>query len=61
MDEETKALEFFPGIDSGLTQDSQVFPTHRRSHSVGPGIEIRDDWSERRRRDGQLEDLTSME
>ncbi|TVY80804.1 Mitochondrial import protein [Lachnellula suecica] len=40
---------------------TKVFPSGRSSHSIGPGIEVRDDPFERRRRDGQLEDLTSME
>jgi hypothetical protein len=39
----------------------QVFPTSRSSHSVGPGIEVREDPFEARRRDGNLDDLTSME
>ncbi|KUJ17504.1 mitochondrial import protein-like protein 1 [Mollisia scopiformis] len=40
---------------------TKVFPNTRSSHSVGPGIELRDNPMERRRRDGQLDDLTSME
>lgn len=40
---------------------TKVFPSGRSKHSIGPGIEIKDDPMERRRRDGQLEDLTSME
>lgn len=37
----------------------QVFPTHRR---VGPGVEMRDDPVERRRRSGQeLDAYTSLE
>lgn len=39
----------------------QVFPSSRISHRIGPGIEVRDSMTERRRRDGELEDLTSME
>ncbi len=37
----------------------QIFPDHR--HSMGPGVEIRDDPIERRRREEELEVLTSME
>jgi len=40
---------------------NQVFPNSRGAHKIGPGIEIRDDPIERRRRDGQLDDLTSLE
>jgi hypothetical protein len=39
---------------------SKVFPTHRRS--AGPGVEIRDDPVERRRRSGEeMTMYTSME
>lgn len=37
----------------------QIFPDHR--HSIGPGVEIRDDPVERRRREEELEVMTSME
>ncbi|RDW78276.1 outer membrane protein TOM13 [Coleophoma crateriformis] len=40
---------------------TKVFPLGRSSRTVGPGIEVRDDPFEKRRRNGQLEDLTSME
>ncbi|KAN0099786.1 TOM13 domain containing protein [Hyaloscypha variabilis] len=40
---------------------TKVFPTGRGRHPVGPGIEIRDDPSERRRREGNLDDITSLE
>ncbi|KAE9364694.1 TOM13-domain-containing protein [Stipitochalara longipes BDJ] len=40
---------------------TKVFPTGRSRHSVGPGIEIRDDPLERRRREGNLDDITSLE
>lgn len=40
---------------------TKVFPTGRSRHPVGPGIEVRDDPVERRRRNGQLDDLTSLE
>lgn len=40
----------------------QVFPLSRSSHPIGPGIEVRDDPMERRRRGGgDLDDMTSME
>ncbi|KAG4437966.1 hypothetical protein IFR05_006547 [Cadophora sp. M221] len=40
---------------------TKVFPGGRSKHSVGPGIEIRDDPMERKRREGNLDDLTSLE
>ncbi|CAG8976788.1 hypothetical protein HYALB_00012032 [Hymenoscyphus albidus] len=40
---------------------TKVFPSGRSAHFVGPGIEVRENPFESRRRDGQLEDLTSME
>ncbi|KAF7853652.1 hypothetical protein EAF04_010643 [Stromatinia cepivora] len=39
--------------------NTKVFPPTRRS--VGPGIEVRDSPIERRRREGNLDDLTSLE
>ena len=40
---------------------NQIFPSGRTSRSVGPGIEIRDDPGERKRREGDLDDMTSLE
>ncbi|KAI9047198.1 hypothetical protein LZ554_008652 [Drepanopeziza brunnea f. sp. 'monogermtubi'] len=40
---------------------TKVFPGGRARHSIGPGIEIRDDPVERKRRGNDLNDLTSME
>ncbi|PMD60537.1 TOM13-domain-containing protein [Hyaloscypha bicolor E] len=40
---------------------TKVFPNGRTRHPVGPGIEIRDDPLERRRREGNLDDITSLE
>jgi len=40
---------------------TKVFPNTRNARSVGPGIEVRDDPVERRRRAGGLDDLTSLE
>ncbi|KAH7383536.1 outer membrane protein TOM13-domain-containing protein [Cadophora sp. MPI-SDFR-AT-0126] len=40
---------------------TKVFPGGRARHSVGPGIEVREDPFERKRREGNLEDLTSLE
>ncbi|KAI9777265.1 MAG: hypothetical protein M1839_008995 [Geoglossum umbratile] len=42
---------------------TKVFPEHRNARAMGPGIEIRDDPAERRRREGggQLGHLTSLE
>ncbi|KAA8573396.1 hypothetical protein MFRU_038g00790 [Monilinia fructicola] len=39
--------------------NTKVFPATRRS--VGPGIEVRDSPIERKRREGNLDDLTSLE
>ncbi|KIN01573.1 hypothetical protein OIDMADRAFT_18559 [Oidiodendron maius Zn] len=39
---------------------TKVFPVSRRSHSIGPGIEIREDPLERRRKE-QLDGMTSLE
>ena len=39
----------------------QIFPSGRSSRSVGPGIEIRDDPSERIRREQELDVMTSLE
>lgn len=40
----------------------QVFPAHRNLRPVGPGIAVRDDPVERKRRDGEEMDMwTSME
>lgn len=40
---------------------TKIFPSGRNSRSVGPGIEIRDDPSERIRREQDLNDMTSLE
>ncbi|CAF9906023.1 MAG: hypothetical protein ALECFALPRED_001943 [Alectoria fallacina] len=40
---------------------TKIFPSGRSSRSVGPGIEIRDDPSERTRREQDLDDMTSLE
>ncbi|KAL2067526.1 hypothetical protein VTL71DRAFT_1951 [Oculimacula yallundae] len=40
---------------------TKVFPGTRSKHSIGPGIEVRDDPFERKRREGNLDDLTSLE
>ncbi|MCJ1475794.1 hypothetical protein MMC13_004458 [Lambiella insularis] len=41
---------------------TKVFPNRRGTRSMGPGIEIRDDPVERRRRgEGDLDDITSLE
>jgi len=41
---------------------TKVFPNHRNARSVGPGIEVRDDPVERRRRGmADLDDMTSLE
>ncbi|KAL9110743.1 MAG: hypothetical protein Q9227_004735 [Pyrenula ochraceoflavens] len=41
---------------------TKVFPPHRSSHTVGPGVEMREDPLERRRRnDSELLDTTALE
>ncbi|EMF12304.1 TOM13-domain-containing protein [Sphaerulina musiva SO2202] len=42
--------------------NTKVFPNHRIGHTVGPGVEIKEDPIERRRRNGQEMDVyTSLE
>ncbi|KAJ5649726.1 uncharacterized protein N7484_003449 [Penicillium longicatenatum] len=41
--------------------NTKIFPTYRRSHAVGPGIEIRELPSERRRTYSGLNDTASLE
>merc|ERR1711964_73620 len=53
-------LPFINGLRLGWG-GTKVFPGGRARHSVGPGIEIRDDPLERKRREGNLDDLTSLE
>lgn len=44
------------------TDLNQIFPNHRSSRRVGPGVEMKEDPVERRRRDGQeLDAYTSLE
>lgn len=55
-------LRYYLGACLGnawLTVSHQVFPVSRRSHSVGPGIEVREDPLEKRRR--ELDGITSLE
>ncbi|CAL3973346.1 unnamed protein product [Diplocarpon coronariae] len=40
---------------------TKVFPGGRARHSVGPGIEVREDPFEQKRRGDNLDDLTSLE
>ena len=47
---------------SRLTHCEQVFPGHRNSRPMGPGVEIKDDPIERRRRSGrEMDAYTSLE
>ncbi|OGE57225.1 hypothetical protein PENARI_c002G01961 [Penicillium arizonense] len=41
--------------------NTKIFPTYRRSHSVGPGVELRELPSERRRTPAGLKDTASLE
>ncbi|KAK0356721.1 hypothetical protein LTR91_023617 [Friedmanniomyces endolithicus] len=41
---------------------TKIFPLHRNARSIGPGVEIREDPIERKRRDGEELDMyTSLE
>ncbi|CAK1365536.1 unnamed protein product [Cercospora beticola] len=41
---------------------TKIFPSHRIGHKIGPGVEMRDDPIERRRRSGQeMDAYTSLE
>ncbi|MCJ1413213.1 hypothetical protein MMC19_007317 [Ptychographa xylographoides] len=40
---------------------TKIFPGGRATRPIGPGIEMRDDPVERRRREERLEDMTSLE
>ncbi|MCJ1453980.1 hypothetical protein MMC28_004330 [Mycoblastus sanguinarius] len=40
---------------------TKIFPSGRTSRSVGPGIEVRDDPAERRRRGQDLDDMVALE
>jgi hypothetical protein len=47
---------------SRLTYSEQIFPGHRNSRTMGPGVEIKDDPIERRRRSGrEMDAYTSLE
>ena len=49
-------------LRSWLTHHEQVFPGHRNSRPMGPGVEIKDDPIERRRRSGrEMDAYTSLE
>ena len=39
----------------------QVFPSGRSSRSMGPGVEMRTDPGETRRRERELEEMTALE
>ncbi|MCJ1313183.1 hypothetical protein MMC25_006860 [Agyrium rufum] len=41
--------------------NTKVFPSGRSSRSIGPGIEIQEDPVEAKRRNGYLDDMTSLE
>lgn len=42
------------------TDDTQVFPASRNAHSIGPGIEVRENPEELRRQE-ELDRLTALE
>jgi hypothetical protein len=57
-----EGTELGRGLRSGLTHCEQIFPGHRNSRTMGPGVEIKDDPIERRRRSGrEMDAYTSME
>ncbi|EAW14744.1 TOM13-domain-containing protein [Aspergillus clavatus NRRL 1] len=41
--------------------NTKIFPTHRRSRPMGPGVEVRELPSRRETRTGSLRDTTSLE
>lgn len=48
--------------DKSSHHEQQVFPNHRTSHPLGPGVEVQEDPVERRRRDGEeMDSYTSLE
>ena len=58
-------LKVFPLLKKSLAYADdrlhQIFPSGRSSRSVGPGIEIQENPSERIWRERELDDLTSLE
>ncbi|KAL8781946.1 MAG: hypothetical protein Q9213_005785 [Squamulea squamosa] len=40
---------------------TKIFPTGRSSRSVGPGVEMREDPTTRRRNEKEMDDMTSLE
>lgn len=59
-----KAYDLWTGKLHGQDANTmlQVFPNHRIGHRVGPGVEIKDDPIERRRRNGrEMDAYTSLE
>lgn len=62
---QTNVRGFPPSFQSQGANTLQVFPTGRGARSIGPGIEVRDDPMERRRRnesiDPDLRDMASLE
>jgi hypothetical protein len=49
-------------MSNWLTQREQIFPNHRSSRTMGPGVEIKEDPIERRRRSGrEMDAYTSLE
>ncbi|KAL8772785.1 MAG: hypothetical protein Q9209_002130 [Squamulea sp. 1 TL-2023] len=40
---------------------TKIFPTGRTSRSVGPGVEMREDPTTRRRNEKEMDDMTSLE
>lgn len=52
---------FAPSLIGADYRLHQIFPSGRTSRSAGPGIEIREDPSERIRWEQELNDMTSLE
>jgi Outer membrane protein TOM13 len=55
----------FHGKQADISPLLQIFPKHRSSRTVGPGVEMREDPVERRKRQGNFDpdlmDATSLE
>jgi hypothetical protein len=53
------------GRQADMSPLFQIFPKHRSSRTVGPGLEMREDPVERRKRQGEFDpdlmDATSLE
>lgn len=54
-------MKFFQGRWLAHDPQMQVFPSGRTSRPVGPGVEMREDPSIRRRHKKELDEMASLE